>query len=336
MKTFKFETGIETMNDGGSYMGYTKCMESLKNKNMNVLSLSAIPKKFIHQSIRGGKVSVANGTQQLINGKITGLDVNSLYPYALSLIDAPLGIPRLITDKMTLSDVMKKPIYYVRAYLSKYHRQHELDVPLTEGYHVFNNIDLQYLPIEIDETKPITGYYWEPVQPLAFKELVDELYKRKIAGNANAKGIMNKMIGMFGKTPRKTFTRIINSGKATERIRDHPLIKTITERNNKQYYEYYTSLDYMYNYIHVYSLVLSKAKQIMEELFREYHKNKIDMFCTSTDSLYIKTADLNKLEHHIDNKQLGKLKIETQGNRGCFAGYRLYAIDNITIVLPNQ
>ena len=82
--------------------------------------------------------------------------------------------------------------------------------------------------------------------------------------------------------------------------------KNINERNNKQYHEYYTSLDSMYNYIHVYSLVLSKAKQIMEELFRECHKNNIDLFCTSTDSLYIKTSDLKKLEHHIDTKQLGK------------------------------
>ena len=105
------ETEIETLNDGGSYMGYTKFMEYLKNKNINVFSLSALPKKFIQQSIRGGKVSVTNGTQQLINEKITGLDVNSLYPYALSLIDAPLGMPRLITDKMTLSDVKKKYVY---------------------------------------------------------------------------------------------------------------------------------------------------------------------------------------------------------------------------------
>ena len=73
----------------------------------------------------------------------------------------------------------------------------------------------------------------------------------------------------------------------------------------------------------------------MEELFRECHNKGIKMFCTSTDSLYILTKDLPQLEHHI-GKELGKLKIEAQGERACFAGYRLYAIDEHKVILPNR
>ena len=73
----------------------------------------------------------------------------------------------------------------------------------------------------------------------------------------------------------------------------------------------------------------------MEELFRECHTKGIKMFCTSTDSLYILTKDLPQLQHHI-GKELGKLKIEAQGDRACFAGYRLYALGDNKVILPNR
>ena len=72
----------------------------------------------------------------------------------------------------------------------------------------------------------------------------------------------------------------------------------------------------------------------MEQLFTECHSKGIKMFCTSTDSLYILSKDVKQLDHHI-GKELGKLKIESQGDRACFAGYRLYAVGT-KIVLPNR
>ena len=159
------------------------------------------------------------------------------------------------------------------------------------------------------------------------------------------------MIGMLGRT-QKVFTRDtdicpraiavasanasrIENVRASASIKDHPLIKRISTNDGAQRYEYYTPLDYVYNYIHIYSLVLSKAKQIMEGLFRECHSKGIKMFCTSTDSLYILSKDVKQLEHHI-GKEIGKLKIEAQGERACFAGYRLYALGDQKIVLPNR
>ena len=247
---------------------------------------------------------------------------------------------------MTLEDVKKKPVYFVEVYVSRYNKQHELDVPLNTGYHVFNNYDLQYLPIEIDTSKPIKGFYYDNVEDNAFKSFIDELYQKKLDGSKEAKGVMNKMIGMLGRT-RKTFMRDVEMSRASGFIVDHPLLKYITmenehsesrttsENEQTQKRTYLHPLDYVYNYIHVYSLVLSKAKQIMEDLFRECHNKGIRMFCTSTDSVYILTKDLPKLEHHI-GKDIGKLKIEAEGDKACFAGYRLYAIGDSKVILPNR
>ena len=324
-------------NDSLAFEGYKQFLNYLNENDINSLSLSGIPKKFIQRSVRGGKVSIANGRQQLINDPVSGLDVNSLYPYALSLIPAPLGLPRYITSKMTLDEVKKKPVYFVEVYVKKYNRQHELDARLSEGYHVFNNYDLEYLPVEIDETKPIQGFYFENVKEEAFKPFINELYEKKLRGDTEAKNIMNQLIGMLAITP-KSFTR---TAQDVETIKDHPLIKSI--HNNVRgaqgakgaVYEYLRPLDYVYNYVHIYSLVLSKAKQIMEELFRECHEKGIKMFCTSTDSLYILTKDLPQLRHHL-GKEIGKLKIEAQGDKACFAGYRLYAIGEEKVILPNR
>ena len=321
--------------DNESCIGYKKLLEYLCEKDINMLSMSAIPKKFIGQSVRGGKVSIANGKQCLINEPITGLDVNSLYPYSMSEIPAPLGYPKSITSKMTLADVKKKPIYFVKVFVSAYHRQHELDAPLSKGFHVFNNYDLSYLPIEVDETKGISGYYFDEVKEGAFKEFIYNLYERKVSGDSTAKAVMNKMTGMLGKSAIKTYHRKIPHDKEIV-IKDHPLIKSIKVVSNTQDYEYYSPLDYVYNFTPLYSLILSKSKMHMEQLFRECHNKDIKMYCTSTDSLYIRSKDVPKLTHHIDSKALGKLKVEAEADKACFAGYRLYALGNTKIILTNQ
>ena len=333
LDNFNYNHKNQELSSDSSQLGLKMFLEYLVNNKIDMLSMSAVPKKFIQQSVRGGKVSIANGRQQLINEPITGLDVNSLYPFALSNVPAPLGCPRRITEDMSLSDVKKKPVYFVKVYVKTYHRQHELDVPLCEGFHVLNNYDLEYLPIEVDEKQGIEGYYFDKVQPDAFKQFVEELYKRKVAGDKNAKALMNKMIGMFGKKPKEKFSRILDVFNG---IKDHPLIKKIScDEDGKTTYEYFCSLDYTYNFVPLYSLVLSKAKMYMEELFRECHNKGIQMFCTSTDSLYVKSEDASKLAHHIDSKQLGKLKIEATADKACFAGYRLYALGSSKIILPN-
>ena len=311
-------------------LGMKMLLEYLIKNNINMYSMSGTPKKYIQQSVRGGKVSIANGKQCLINEPVTGLDVNSLYPYAMSEIPAPIGYPRYITKTMTLNDLKQMPIYFVRVYVKAYHKQHELDVPLTTGFHVFNNYDLEYLPIEIDESYGISGFYWDKVEQQAFKNFINELYKQKVEGNTEAKRIMNEMIGCLAKKPPETYDRL------GDRFNDHPLLKRIKAGEDRLTFKYYTPLDYQYNFMPIYSLILSKAKMHMEQLFRECHNKGIKMYCTSTDSLYIRSKDVPKLSSHIDAKALGKLKVEAEADKACFAGYRLYALGNTKIILTNQ
>ena len=319
------DISLITNHAEASYGGYTLFLKYLVEKKLNVLAISGVPKAFIKQSIHGGRVSIANNKPQILGEEeeVVGLDVNSAYPFAETQIPLPIGLPKLITSRMTWQDVFAKPIYFVECTIKRYDVQHELDIPL-KGTCVLNQIDIQRLPITIDTTIPPRGYYWDNVadkRPL--KDFVERLYTYKINGHPFGKTILNAHTGMLIKKAPRTYAKT----SIFKDYKTHPCIARRTIRADVVCYYYYHEYDYTYNYPHVQSLILSQAKANMDSLYTECHKKNIRMLYSSTDSLYILAEDLSKMAEHLHPTELGKLKVEARGKGALFLEQGLYYIN---------
>ena len=192
------------------------------------------------------------------------------------------------------------------------------------GTHVLNNIDFAYLPIEIDKTIPPKGYYWNEVAERALSEFVDQLFAIKQQNRSLGKALLNKHIGMFGKRAPLTY----HVFAPFRDIKSHPLVRDCKLVENGTMYRFYHEFDYTYNFSMVYSLILSQAKANNERVFRYCHKHNIPMYYSSTDSLAIPTRCLPLMKQFVDDKALGKLKIEAQGDNAVFIAWCLYYIND--------
>ena len=309
--------------DNAPFYAYNLFLKYLVDKQLDVLADSSIVKAFIRQSVHPGMAILAYNEPQIPNEPVSMLDVNSAYPNAEAQVNVPLGKPRTITSSMTWDDVLSKPCFVVEATIVKYNGQHELDRPML-GKHVLNNIDFQYLPIEIDKSIAPRGFYWINVAEHALDEFVDQLFAIKQQNKSLGKALLNQHIGMFARRAPLTHTVFA----PFKDLKSHPLIKDSRLEDNGQYYNFYHEYDYTYNFTMLYSLILSQAKANNEKLFRYCHSNNIPMYYSSTDSIAVPTRCLPMLKEFMDDKELGKLKIEAQGDHAMFIAYGLYYVND--------
>ena len=313
-------------DENESLASYCMFLNYLADKNVNALSMSGYVREFVRQSCRGGTVTTSNGKPIIVNEPLTMIDMNSQYPYALSCIDIPIGMPKLITSKMSWQDVLSKKCFVVETKITKYLKQHELDVPLI-GSKVLNNIDFNYRKFEFDQTIPPRGYYWDTVAEQPLKEFVESIYryKKSPATRARAKGLLNKLTGMLIRKVKKSYEK---PSPFRNDVKSHPLIKEYYDDECGRVYVWRKDVDYRYSYPMIQSLVYSKAKQLMSELFTMLHQNGVRLLYTSTDSLVIPTKDLHYVKDMLDDSELGKFKIEASGERGIFIDRGLYYISD--------
>ena len=78
----------------------------------------------------------------------------------------------------------------------------------------------------------------------------------------------------------------------------------------------------------IYSLILSQAKANNERVFRFCHNHNIPMYYSSTDSIAVPTRCLSLMTELMDESELGKLKIEAQGDDAIFIAWGLYYIND--------
>ena len=287
--------------------------------------MSSFVRDFVKRSCHGAIVSTRYGKPFKFNEPVVAIDMNSQYPYALSLIDLPLGLPRSITSKMTWSDVLSKPCFVVETTITKYHTQHELDIPLT-GKQVLNQIDFQYRKFEFDQSIPPRGYYWENLTHQPLKEFVNVLYAYKLKPETKsvAKAMLNKLIGMFIRNSKKTY-----HVKDDSDYRTNPLVKGYyTDANGDRQCEWYKDVDYRYTFPIIQSLVYSKAKQLMNDVFVNLHANNVPLLYTSTDSLTIPSKFEHLIQPLLHETELGKFKVEARGERAIFIDRGLYYISD--------
>ena len=324
---FKEPEIIENDNTNIPSLGLNLFIKYLIDNNMNVLTVSSYPKHFIRRTIKGGEVRILK--PMITDKPVVVIDANSAYPSALAEIDIPIGYPSIIGESETLPN---DGIYFIEADIT-YTPQHELDYlfPAGESHQFINSYDTQLKGLKVNHI--YKGYWFKALTNQPLKPFIEKLYNER-STNPNIKLILNSMYGKMYQKPTQ-YIHAKSKKSSLNNVSSHPLIHSIEEKEGYIDIERFNDIDYRYNYVHIASLILSKLKLKMHDLYNYCHNERITMLYTSTDSLTVYEEDLPKLQHLI-KQGLGNFKIEARGEKAIFIKEGFYYINDNKYCSPHH
>ena len=248
----------------------------------------------IKQTVRGGRVYCKKCK---INEELVDIDIHSLYPYAMTLIGIPTGIPK-ITHEYIHTDYT---FNYIRVRKINTHTHPILLTNLNLGYMWINGIDLKelikYCVIEFDY---IVGYYYETVD-YKIGDYINEMYKKRQNKN-NEMDIKLKLNSIYGKClkkPNQTFTKDVKnvdnyiSRNWNNIVRINRINKdgsgTITE---------FRKYNQHYNLAQFGSLITAQARRIMNNYIHTLYIYGVELIYSDTDNLIIRKSDFDELQKY--------------------------------------
>lgn len=270
-------------------------------------------------------------------GDFLKLDINSMYPYQMIKYKFPTKLVFYSIDED------KNLIKYLNEFLDEYHIIAECEIFLPKNYayilskfkvnkesrmgfiHGKFNIVLTTPEIEyvkkygkILKVKKIAIYEKDYI----FKEYIDFFYNQRLRFKKEknyifdsfAKYLMNGLYGKFGQhrtdydiladnVPYDIGKYIVveeKNGEVVEYIQMHignKIIRNMPTDNNA--YDSFVAIS---------SLVTAYARMYLIEIILKLGRE--NLFYVDTDSLIIKKEALNNIKEYLDDKELGKLKIE--------------------------
>jgi hypothetical protein len=276
--------------------------------------------------------------------EITCVDVNSLYPFVMKNNEFPtklVGIERFPTMKSLMKDMEK---YLVIA---------DVDLEISEpaigkkGDRLIFPIGTFRSTITSPEIKLVLEYgritkihsYAIYAHAPIFQKWVDEMYglrqKYKEEGNfafqMMVKTLLNSLYGKFGQRVME-----MNDLGDDKRKDGRYEFFDLDERKKKYIYvlgnkawmtEQTRKASYDSN-ISIAAFVTAYARCYLWKLMTVAGKH--NYFYADTDSLYVNIEGLNNLVDYIDNKELGKLKIEGTANTMIIYGAKDYTFGDYT------
>ena len=295
-----------------AFKGFNMLLNYMIENNLDIRADSGTAKTYLHKSVRGGNVAmnpIATNAHE-----ITSLDVNSCYPFALSRINAPLGLPQIIKPEMDVMELVKSgAIVFVDCDFT-YTPISPIDKPPKAS--MLTNYDLQKSSIHVQNVRG--GYYWSKnkVAEQPFKKLVDDWYELKQTDKSQ-KRVLNAGIGYLIKKFKPTYYTNYTNGNRYN-------VNYLGEKDGKDIMA--NPVDYTVNFTALHSLIISFASLYIHKIFEYCVQHDIPLLYTSTDSIVVNSKDVEKLNDYIGN-ELGKLKIEAVGNNAIFIKPRLYYIN---------
>lgn len=317
----------------------------------------------IHKAYYGGRVEVFKPIPK--EGDLY-YDVNSLYPFA-SLFPLP-GINCVKTEyhlnKPILFDIfgffyckIKTSNNYI-GLLPKRNEKGDLCFPLGEWEGWYFSEELKFAADNGYEIQVLRGYNFDKVYNV-FDEFVNDVYKVKSNPRNGteknvAKLILNSLIGKFGMNLYKSVTKLVDNDqhdilnttrvvKDSKKIDDNlyltcyiPSInKEICDKfdvdyvkalNSEKYDEFKDVKTYKTVSITTAAAVLSYARIHMAKVMLFILKNGGTISYHDTDSL---VTDLKLPSEWVDQKDLGKFKLEYTIKKGFFTADKTYYIESM-------
>jgi hypothetical protein len=322
-------------------------------KENQITQISGQIENNIRKSFTGGAVDMYipfnNENENLI-----ALDVNSLYPYAMKEFDFPIGEPTYFQGDITLGNKDAFGIFHCEITSPKY-----LEHPILQT-HVKTKAGIRTIaPLgnwndwltspEIENArkfgynfKILEGYTFQKGNP--FQEYISDLYALRLfypksdPMNYIAKLFMNAFYGRFGMKDDFNEIRIVNNETLSKlcdnidiSIKD--IIKLGKSKDefiiiiNKNEKQKIISLFNNLNETHYINIPIATFVTSYSRIWMSQFKNNplIKLFYTDTDSIFISTETIpDFLLNLIDDKDLGKLKLEHNVIKAIFLAPKLY------------
>jgi len=283
--------------------------------------------------------------------KLYAYDVNSLYPFIMDEFDMPIGKPTLFEGDIRKIDPNAFGFFYC-----KIKAPNNLEHPIIQTHIKINNIKSTIAPLgqwediifsaELDnaikygyEFEILWGYTFE--RKIVFKDYVDNLYdlrsqyQKSNPLNLIAKLLMNSLYGKFGMDDsfpdieiltKKEFNKFVDGFKGE--------INNLIELDNKTMVTYrssQTDIDTMLDgnkETHNVSIAISAAVTAYARIHMTQFKNNRDfrLYYSDTDSVYV---DKPLSDHLVNNKILGKMKLENIIEKAIFLAPKTYYLETV-------
>lgn len=290
-------------------------------------------REYIEGSIVGGRVMTANNEKVHIKGNLADFDAVSLYPSAMVRLEGlPEGEPRILTEEQLDYNIIKGFDWYVvdvEITDLKIRRSFPLlSIKNDKGTRIFTNdiigkvfrvdkIQLEDL-IEFQGVsfKVLKGLYFDDGFNTNVKAVINKLFntRKELKARGDDKENIYKLIlnSAYGKMIQKEHdekTKIIAGKHNIETFisRNYNEIKHITyydtrEGREKARVSVSSGRKAHFNLPHLGGMILSMSKRIMNELICTAEDHGIDIYYQDTDSIHLKSADIDKLKLIYSNK----------------------------------
>lgn len=294
-------------------------------------SLSGIPRKFIQGTVVGGRCMTAENKKQITTSDTDYKDFTSLYPSAMTLVDVPKGIPKVIKN-LTYDFIKQQDHYFVDITL-KEKLQVDYAFPLfsevnEDGVRIFNN-NIRKLKIgkyaledlltyykipESEFDKYITinrGYYFNDGVNKKMNEVIQKLFNKRAEAKKKKDQIHScyKLLlnSAYGKTIEKehdTARRFFSNKTDMQKFvsRNNAMIKywtCISSDPNSNYSKWVVNsmkpTNKHFSSPHIGSIILEKSKSIMNEVLSIAHDKSIKVYYQDTDSIFLEANRCKEL-----------------------------------------
>ncbi len=306
----------------------------------DLYQISGNTEAYIRQCLRGGRVFIYKNKLH-IHEAVMDLDINSLYPYAMSLLFIQKGkckhLPEMSFESLAAAlfddgQVTKtKQKYISQAFMQIYvesarvQRHPDIVEGLSAGntYFVDAITLLDLIKYNGITGRIIEGLYYDGDRDYSIKPFIESLYAQRKT-NPEMKLVMNKMSGYTLKKTRATKPCEVKEDMLKFILKNMPLFDSASG-NEAMMYKKFTN---QYNMANFGVYILSMARHIMNEVIYTSQDNGATVLYSDTDSIFIRAADIDKITYPIGSN-LGELSNDfedgyTQASEAIFLSKKRY------------
>ena len=291
----------------------------------DLYQISGNTEAYIRQCVRGGRVFIKQN-RLYIHSPIVDLDINSLYPYAMSKLYIQKGtckkLPNMSFDSLAAALFTDGQITKTsKRYISQAFMQIFVEsVGRVRAPAIIDNLQAHsayfvdaITLLDLIKYNNITGYiieglYFDGDRDYSIKPFIERLYEQRKT-KPEMKLVMNKMSGYTMRKPKSLKEEPIKNKDVLQYIvQNIDMLDSATGENAVVFKEWTNQ----YNMVNFGVSILSMARHIMNDLIYGAQDSGIDVYYSDTDSIFIKHSDLSALNYPIGDK-LGQLSIDFEG-----------------------